>query len=182
MEIPQHIANWRSWQEDGRLTFQHLRQSSPGRKLLEMRSVRLNALSDLSGLLVSCSFAEPSAKHPSCRGPFVLFPLFTHIITLTIITAALLSHKFPSMMVGLRRKAKRAWMLVLTVALHCICIFHEACRSFPRVTREHYTRTKVRQRRVFQTVRSPITPKPRKFTRRDGLRAKAQPKSAKMPV
>jgi hypothetical protein len=73
-------------------------------------------------------------------------------------------------------------MLVITVALHCICVFHEACRSFPRVTREHYTRTKVRQRRAFQTVRSPIQPKPRKFTRRDRLRAKAQPKSSKARV
>jgi hypothetical protein len=90
-----------------------------------------------------------------CKAPILqrafcaIFPMFTHIITLTIIAAALLSHKFPSVTVGLRRKAKQASMLAVTVLLHCTCIFHEACRSFPRVTREHYTRTKVRQRRVF---------------------------------
>jgi hypothetical protein len=182
MEIPQCIANWREWQDDGRLTFQHLRQSSPGRKLMEMRGVRRNAVRPVwfACLLFIC---RTLCKVPILQRAFcAIFPLFTHVITLTVIAAALLSHKFPSMTVGLRRKAKRALMLVITVALHCICVFHEACRSFPRVTREHYTRTKVRQRRAFQTVRSPIQPKPRKFTRRDRLRAKAQPKSSKARV
>jgi transposase InsO family protein len=123
-----------------------------------------------------------------CKAPILqrafcaIFPLFTHVITLTTLAVVLLSHRFPSAMVGPRRKAKRAWMLVITVSLHCICIFHEACRSFPRVTREHYTRTKVRQRRVFQTTRSPTKTVTRKFTRRDRLRAKAQPKAAKARI
>jgi hypothetical protein len=98
MELPEHIANWRGWRDDGRLTFQHLRRSSPGRKLLEMRSVRMNAVRPVwfACLMFLC---QTLCKAPILQRAFcAIFPMFTHIITLTIVAAALLSHKFPSVM------------------------------------------------------------------------------------
>jgi hypothetical protein len=111
-----------------------------------------------------------------------LTPLLTHPLTIAAVAAALLTAKFPKVCGRLRVFAIRVQIAVLTLVLHVVCTFHEACRSHPRVSRSMYTRTKVGQRRAFGAVRCPTNPKIHKVTRRERLRAKAQPQAAKARV
>jgi hypothetical protein len=110
-------------------------------------------------------------------------PLLTHPLLIAVFAAILLAAKHPRSRGRLHRWAIWARIAVLTVWLQSACIFHEACRSYPRVTRELYTRTRVGQRRAFGSVRRPAPVRPKfRNHHRSSLHFKAKPQAAKARV
>jgi hypothetical protein len=83
--------------------------------------------------------------------------LFLVINRFTLITTvvSLVATKFKLVIPGCSQLAARIQSLAILTQLHFIRGYAEACRSFPRITREHYTRTRIRQRRAFKGPAAP---------------------------
>jgi hypothetical protein len=165
--VPEHIANWRDYQDQECLSFSQLRLSRSGRTLLRMRRARLDALRPVGAVLLSVVIrilCGVPALH--WVGPTVSALLFNSVTFGLVAAAVFVAKTKPSRLIPVCGwLACRIQILVTSAMLHSLAIFQEACRSFPRLTRAHYTQTKLRQRRVLQGRHKPINHNPKSNVR-----------------
>jgi site-specific DNA-cytosine methylase len=87
----------------------------------------------------------------------LVLSLLVRPVSLALVAALLIALKVPNAPAtrALRRMGARAVSLLILTRFHLHSLLLEACRSPPRVSREHYTRTKILQRRLLGTQRPP---------------------------
>jgi hypothetical protein len=157
------------------LTLSQLKETHYGRRLLKMQRTRMEAARPV--LAASACWAIQQILHIGVVQAVLskFTPLLTHPVVLLIIAVYLLAAKFHQLMVSkvLLRSTLQAVSFSIIAFMHFTSVLAEACRSYPRISREHYTRTKVQQRRLFGIAKpaAPVKIKRRKrLSRRNAKR------------
>ena len=147
LTVPAHIRHWRRNRDDESLTLGQLLSDPVGRKLVEMRLTRMNALRPLRWvaavwlLTIVCSW-------PMTTSIFTLLArTLVHPAMLLFFAALIAITKFSQWHVLCIRRNIHIW------SLSFLGVLSDLCRTSPALTREHYTRTmKMRKRHFKQTV------------------------------
>jgi hypothetical protein len=161
-----------------------LRQSQSGHRLLKMQQARTDALWPvwvttacwiLSKVFPTWAQAVASIALSLLAHAGLLIPVAALIIialkvpeepitkTLQHQAARVVSlSSIPIMRELLRRLARQATVFFTLTRTRVYRVFLEACRDSPRITREHYTRTKVLQRRLLSMPKTPTIKRPQK--------------------
>jgi hypothetical protein len=155
LDVPNNVADWRYYQDNKCMTFRQMRETHAGCALLRMRHVRREALLPICIALVSviARFLYGSPLGPWAASTLLF--IFINRFILIAAVASLLVAKLRLVIPRCSRLAACIQSLVIITHLHLIRGYAEAGRSFPQITREHYTRTRIRQRRAFK---SPVVP------------------------
>jgi hypothetical protein len=152
LEVPEPIASWREYRDQECLAFSQLRMSRSGLTLLRMRKARLEALQPVGATLLAVVIrilCGVPALH--WVGPTVAALLFNSVTCSLVAAAVFMAKTRPAQFIPFCGWfVRRCQILVTRARLYSLLIFQEACRTYPRITRAHYTRTKLRQRRVLR--------------------------------
>jgi hypothetical protein len=160
LEVPEPIASWREYRDQECLAFSQLRMSKSGLTLLRMRKARLEALQPVGAALLAVVIrilCGVPALH--WVGPTVAALLFNSVTCSLVAAAVFVAKTRPAQIIPVCSRLACCFQILVTQArLYSLLIFQEACRTYPRLTRAHYTQTKLRQRRVLRDRRNPHKP------------------------